>query len=151
MVAGMKRILSPRRALWTACITTLGLLAAGAGCAAGPAPQPPTLQARIDALIGDARCSTDEVCRSIGVGAKACGGPAGYRAWSTELTDETALRALVARQSEERQRAMARSGEMSDCAIVPDPGAYCQRLPSAAAGHCQLRPSGGPAGNSSLR
>ncbi|MDP3085138.1 MAG: hypothetical protein Q8N44_15815 [Rubrivivax sp.] len=109
------------------------------------------MQAQIDALIGDARCSTDDVCRSVGIGVKPCGGPSAYRAWSTVLTDGAALQALLARQREERVRDIARSGELSDCAVVPDPGAFCQRSPSAATGHCQLRPSGGPTGNSSLR
>ena len=117
----------------------LACLAACAGCSfAQPANEAP-LNDQIDAMIGDARCSTDMVCLTIGIGAKACGGPSSYRAWSAEQTDAKALLALVARHHEARLREIARTGEQSNCAMVPVPGAFCERLPSVSTGRCELR------------
>ena len=95
----------------------------------------------IQALIGDAACQTDAQCRTIGVGAKACGGPQSYLAWSTARTDESALRAMAdASAAADRKQAEAK-GMMSTCSVVPDPGAFCDvgRPASGAAGTCRLR------------
>jgi len=94
----------------------------------------------IRALIGDAACSSDAQCRTIGVGAKACGGPQAYLAWSTARTDEGALRAAAEEQASARRDDLARSGMVSTCSIVPDPGAVCS------AGTCRLRSSPGGGG-----
>jgi hypothetical protein len=77
------------------------------------------------ALIGPATCDTDAQCRTIAVGAKACGGPAGYMAWSSQGTDSQKLTALAARQSEAQRREIEASGLRSNCAMVSDPGAAC--------------------------
>jgi hypothetical protein len=88
----------------------------------------------IDALVGDAACTADADCATIGIGALACGGPQAYRPWSRRVTDETALAAAAAEHRAERERAIAKSGAMSVCVVVPDPGARC-----SAAGRCELR------------
>ena len=79
----------------------------------------------IKALIGDAGCDSDAQCHSIGVGAKACGGPDGYLAWSTRNTDAVALRALTERQAQVQRDEQASSGMLSNCQFMPDPGARC--------------------------
>jgi len=113
--------------------------AALASCAqTPPAPPAPTetesarLGRELRELVGPAACSADTQCRSLAVGAKACGGPAGYLAWSTEGTDATRLAALAARQAQAQRREHETSGLRSNCALVTDPGAAC------VAGRCQL-------------
>lgn len=91
-------------------------------------------------LIGDADCDNSAQCRSIAVGAKACGGPSRYLAWSIKRTDEAALKAWVSKQATAQREENGRVGLVSDCAVVNDPGASCQ------AGRCVLspdRPGGG--------
>ncbi|HUG22334.1 hypothetical protein [Piscinibacter sp.] len=116
-------------------------LALTSACATEGAAKPTGETDPIRALIGDAACSSDAQCRTIGVGAKACGGPQSYLAWSTARTDEGALRAAAEQQASTRRDDMARSGIVSTCSIVPDPGAICS------AGVCRLRatPGGGGA------
>jgi len=113
-----------------ACITL-------ASCAQTPPasaaqPESARLGQELRTLIGTAACSTDAQCRTVPVGAKACGGPAGYWAWSTQNTDADALKALATRQAEAHRREIEASGLRSNCAVTPDPGAAC------VAGHCQL-------------
>jgi hypothetical protein len=96
--------------------------------------------AGVRALIGDAACTNDEQCRTIGVGAKACGGPEAYLAWSTARTDARALEAAVAAYGGTRLDAVARGGRVSNCALTVDPGAWCR--PSGQAMACQLRRAG---------
>lgn len=83
-------------------------------------------------LVGPAACRSDAQCRSLPVGAKACGGPAGFLAWSTDGTDAARLQALAARQAAAQRREQEASGMRSNCAVVADPGAAC------VAGRCQL-------------
>ena len=101
---------------------------------------PDTLQS----LIGDAACRADTQCATLGVGAKACGGPSSYVAWSSLRTDAQRLRALAGRESEAQRRRMETRGEMSDCALVADPGAYCDvaQVGSSGLGVCRLRSGG---------
>lgn len=121
------------------------------GCAVAAPPKPLPLTAQIDALIGQAPCTRDDSCRSIGVGVKACGGPAAYRAWSVEATDGAALAVLVERHAAERSREIARTGEMSTCSIVVDPGAVCLREAGASAGRCTLRAQVRSVGGAAVR
>ena len=119
------------------------------GCAActtqaqSPAKPAPAGQAgtlgEIRALIGTPSCSDASQCRTIALGARACGGPQGYLAYSTAQTDENALRALGERYKAERQAQIEASGEMSDCRFIADPGAVCS------AGTCQLGTGAGGA------
>jgi hypothetical protein len=120
----------------------LAALSLTAACATEDAARTGT---SIPSLIGDAACDSDAQCRTIGVGAKACGGPDAYLAWSTKRTDEDALQALVERQAEARRKAISDKGMMSNCAFVADPGAYCEPR-AGASGVCRLR-SGGAGGN----
>jgi hypothetical protein len=107
-----------------------------ASCAQTPPPAAPEtesarLAGELRALIGPASCSADTQCRTVAVGAKACGGPAGYWAWSSQGTDGEAVKALAARQAAAQRRELAASGMRSNCAMVSDPGAAC------VAGRCQ--------------
>ncbi|MGM9482602.1 hypothetical protein ACS5PN_15525 [Roseateles sp. NT4] len=118
--------------------------AALASCAQTPTPAPaaPTpavaepesakLGRELRALIGPATCTADSQCRTVAVGAKACGGPAGYLAWSTQGTDAQKVAALAVRQTDAQRREVDASGMRSNCMFVADPGAAC------VAGRCEL-------------
>lgn len=88
--------------------------------------------ARIRALIGPASCTESSQCRTLPVGAMACGGPQAYLPYSTSGTDEKALRALGEQHKAERQAEIKAGGMVSICRHLPDPGAVC------VSGACQL-------------
>lgn len=95
---------------------------------------------QIDRLIGAARCREDSQCRVAGIGARACGGPETYRAWSTMHTDARALDTWLQVYAQERQRWHEKVGLMSTCEVVPAPGARCARE-RGAVGRCVLDPT----------
>ncbi|BDT58228.1 hypothetical protein MasN3_17220 [Massilia varians] len=104
---------------------------APAGASAGGASGGDTL-ARLRALAGGGACTESGQCRTLPVGAMACGGPEGYLPYSMSGTDEKALRALGEQYQAERQAANKAGGMMSICRHLPDPGAVC------VSGSCQL-------------
>jgi hypothetical protein len=129
------------------------VLALGAACGAPGTPVPSAEGASSpQALVGDAACRADEQCATVGIGAKACGGPSSYLAYSTLRTDVQRLRAAAELEAQAQRKQMQARGEMSNCAVVPDPGAYCDRTQSGgnALGVCRLR-GGGPAGSPAIR
>lgn len=127
----MTRLPSPVQSLrWCIAIT---LTLTSVGCVSAPASEPADvdtssaqLMLQIRAEIGNVACSNDAQCRTIGVGYKVCGGPAGYLAWSTQRSNEAKLMALVQREAELERIESERSGRLSDCRFVPDPGAVCR-------------------------
>jgi hypothetical protein len=117
-----------------------------------PAPAPVSSPLTIESLIGDAACDVDAQCRTIAVGAKACGGPQAYLAWSSKRTDGAKLKRVVDEQARAAKAEAEARGIMSDCSLVADPGAYCAGPPAAAAApnarespsrSCRLRSGGG--------
>lgn len=120
-------------------LATLLAWAALASCAQTPPAATAATEAEsarlgreLRAVVGPAACSSDSECRTLPVGAKACGGPAGYLAWSTRDTDEQKLQALAARQADAQRRENRAASMRSNCAVVTDPGAVCL------ASRCQL-------------
>jgi hypothetical protein len=115
---------------------------------AGPtqpaAPAPPTApgqgatMAQLKAAIGAAGCTSNAECKSIGVGAKPCGGPGAYIAWSQRDANAELVRTLAARTTEERKAQIAARGEMGICRVTPDPGASCVIPAGATLGQCAL-------------
>jgi len=118
------------------------LILLSSACASAPDKTTPEASAplwpRILAQVGEAPCDAPAQCRSIGVGSKPCGGPGGYLAWSSKTSDEAALKALVERHARLQGEEHARSGMLSNCQYLPDPGASC------VAGRCQLNKAGSP-------
>jgi hypothetical protein len=105
--------------------TLTALLALSAACAGvEPAPAPGGMKS-VATLIGDAACDSDAQCHTIGVGAKACGGPQAYLAWSSKRTDGALLQQEAEREARASRAAAEASGIMSNCAIAKDPGASC--------------------------
>lgn len=93
---------------------------------------PATTLADIRRQIGTPSCSDNAQCRTLPVGAMACGGPQEYLAYSTQKSDPNALRALSERSYAETKAALTASGMVSTCMLKADPGAVC------VAGTCQL-------------
>ena len=90
------------------------------------------LLARIEAEVGGAACTSSAQCRTLPIGAKACGGPARWMAWSTTTGRADQLLAWSAQLADLQRRRFEATGMMSTCSIVPDPGAVCR------AGRCVL-------------
>ena len=104
------------------------------------------LLAEIRETISSAPCTESAQCKTLAVGAKACGGPEVYLAWSNACTDETRLRVLATRHRALRESENAASDERSNCLAVTDPGAVCrfsQPSTTTQIGSCQLRLHGG--------
>lgn len=107
--------------------------------AAKPVPKPAaasdsaaSLGERITAEIGDAACDNASQCRTLPVGSKPCGGPAGFLPWSTKRSDGELLARLAAEQAAEERKQNEKGGMMSNCMMEQDPGATCT------AGKCVL-------------
>ena len=133
------------------CLAALAFaILVGCNSTTGSAPAaPPTpaqaAMARIEALIGDARCDDNAECRSVAIGQRACGGPESYLAWSSRRTDAATLERAVAEFAAASRP--ARPGDaLSTCEVLRDPGAFCARDAArpGTAGRCRLRPARGP-------
>jgi len=116
------------------------LTLATAACNSAPkmeAKDSASLLKDIRAEIGDAACDAPQQCRSIAVGHKSCGGPEAYLAWSSKRSNEARLQGLVEQHAAARRAENLRSGMVSDCRLVTDPGSTCK------AGRCALLPGSG--------
>ncbi|MFG6468098.1 hypothetical protein [Roseateles sp. BYS87W] len=131
---------------WITGITLPALCVALHACAhppVTPAPAPPAAAAsepeslrltrELRALVEPAACTADAQCATLPVGAKACGGPAGYWAWAPQSAHAERVRATAQRLAEAQRQENDARGLRSNCAVTPDPGAVCT------AGRCQLR------------
>ncbi|HEX4509945.1 MAG TPA: hypothetical protein VH328_07705 [Burkholderiaceae bacterium] len=87
-----------------------------------------SVNVRLDRMLASAaHCSTDTECRSVAVGGKACGGPTGYRAYSTHLADPAAVEALAKQGSDLALKAERDAHLVSNCLFMADPGAHCEK------------------------
>ncbi len=84
------------------------------------------------ALGRAAACTSDQQCKAVALGAKPCGGPEAYMAYSTAQSSPDKVKALAERYRKEREQENKASGLASDCSFLMDPGAQCR------AGQCQL-------------
>ena len=91
----------------------------------------------LKALIGTPLCREDADCATVAVGAKACGGPVAWLAWSRRVTDGAKLEALATRDAAAARAALRASGAISNCMFVADPGAHCVIADGQAEGTCQ--------------
>lgn len=105
---------------------------------AASAPMSASLLVAVTTLIGDAECDNQGQCHALGIGAKACGGPNGYLAWSEKKTDPSALRTAVEAQVRAQMGENKTGGLISDCMVVPTPPAVCRPRASDGKQACQL-------------
>ncbi len=97
----------------------------------------------VKTAIGKATCETNDQCQAVAMGAKACGGPEFFLAWSSAVQNDKRVKAenapnipqLAQKHRAAREAQIAAEGEMSDCKVVSDPGAQC------VAKKCVLKPA----------
>jgi hypothetical protein len=83
--------------------------------------------AKINAAIGQAPCQNDDQCRTVGLGANACGGPAAWQPWSTQTVGNgESLQALAEQYAALQRQRQSQDGMVSTCRYIPNPGAQCQ-------------------------
>ena len=113
---------------------TIALLMAclAAAACSHAAPDGSKTLAELRALGSNAACSADQQCKTLPLGAKSCGGPESYLAYSTANTSPDKAKALAERYRKEREAENKASGMVSDCRFLMDPGAQCR------AGVCRL-------------
>ena len=121
-----------------------------AGVPASPPASSSTLagvESRLDWMLSSAStCAADAECRTVAVGGKACGGPAGYRAYSSLHADPAAVEALAQQERQLATDAERAAHRVSNCMVMADPGARC------VAHRCALGALGAmPAGGTSTR
>ena len=120
------------------------LVASAPTVAATKVPPPPALQpvgatantasdlasvdAQLDTMLSKASaCTVDTECHSVAIGAKACGGPTGYRAYSSKTVSTASVDALAQRERDLAAQAARESHQVSTCFMLADPGAHCQQ------------------------
>ena len=99
------------------CLPALLVLSAalaGAGCNA-------FVDEDLDRLIGDAEASGLSACRTVPVGAKACGGPTDYAVYSAEASEAAAIVQTAEEITRMDEQANREFGLGSDCAVTPEP------------------------------
>lgn len=94
------------------------------------APAGANLLQQIKTEIGTAACDSNQQCRTLPVGQRACGGPETYLAYSTKVSDAAKLQRMASEHSAAAKEQNTRSGMISTCQMIMDPGATCS------AGNC---------------
>jgi hypothetical protein len=131
------------RAAWiSAALLSLAGAAAAVDSAAAAASAAADTQSRVNSLIGEAACDSQSQCRTVGIGARPCGGPESWLAWSTKGTDARALQDAVQAQAQAAREANQRSGLASDCRVRPEPTAVCRPRAGDGKKTCQLGQGG---------
>jgi hypothetical protein len=134
----LARLVVPLVLTGCAVAQTTQVPAAGAGASAAVGDTD-GLHRKIRETVGDASCTSNQQCRTLPIGHKACGGPESYLVWSSAATSEGVLRGLVDQYNQARKREVQQSGRVSDCSMLADPGARCE------AGRCVPAGRGSPA------
>lgn len=113
------------------------LVASAPAVAANHVPPPPLITTGDDLASADAKlestltsasaCTADAECHSVAVGAKSCGGPTGYRAYSDKTVSTASVDALAQQERDLSAAAARASHQVSTCFMLADPGARCQQ------------------------
>jgi hypothetical protein len=115
---------------WRLCCVTFALVIGFASPAAYAAESDAEAAARlrqeIAAVISDASwCRNIVNCRVIGLGARPCGGPEEYVAFSIWNNTGDELRNLVTEYNLLKEELMLDSDEVGTCEVLPKPNADC--------------------------
>jgi len=78
-------------------------------------------------LTNASACTVDTECHSVAIGAKACGGPTGYRAYSSKTISTASVDALAQQERDLAAQAARNSHQVSTCYMLADPGAHCEK------------------------
>ena len=83
------------------------------------------LRGEIMGLIGDASCRNVVNCRVVGLGARPCGGPDEYVAYSIWKTTSDQFRNLISEYNLIAEDLALARGEAGTCEVLPEPAADC--------------------------
>ena len=100
---------------------------------------------RIQSLAQDQPCTDSSQWRFVEYGYKACGGPEGYLAYSTQI-DTVSFLATVREYNKDRKRYVEEENLISDCAFeLPPVGVNCvDGQAQLVYDSCELIPNSGP-------
>ena len=115
---------------WKLCLVTLAMNVAivspGPLAAESDAEAAARLREQIAAVIKDASwCRNIVNCRVVGLGARPCGGPEEYAAFSIWNNTGDELRNLVTEYNLLREELILDSDEVGTCEVLPKPNANC--------------------------
>ena len=115
---------------WRSCCLTLalaiGFASPTAYAAESDAEEAARLRQQIAAVISEASwCRNIVNCRVIGLGARPCGGPEEYVAFSIWNNTGDELRNLVTEYNLLREELMLDSDEVGTCEVLPKPNTNC--------------------------
>lgn len=89
----------------------------------------------INALTANKQCNSNQDCKSIGIGHRACGGPEKYLVYSVKGVKESDLESKIASYNAQRKEAVTKAGGFSTCMMLMPPSLQCQNnVCSAASG-----------------
>ncbi|MEO8006807.1 MAG: hypothetical protein ABI771_17955 [Betaproteobacteria bacterium] len=83
------------------------------------------LRGEIVGLVGPASCANLVNCRIAALGVDACGGAAGYIAYSWLSTEKDALETKIAEYNFTQEDALKASHAVGACVVKPEPVAAC--------------------------
>ena len=75
--------------------------------------------------IGDAQCENDKNCAALAIGHRACGGPAGFLAYSNVASDVDKLNNLAQQHTATERQLNKLRGIMSICEMLLPPPVVC--------------------------
>jgi hypothetical protein len=92
-----------------------------------------TLRAEIVTAIGEPRCANLVHCRALALGARPCGGPSEYLAYSSITGNRELLEAKAYEYGFLQEEVNRKQSAAGTCAVLPQPRAACID------GRCSLR------------
>ena len=88
---------------------------------------PQDLYAKIQEAASNQGCTSSADCGLLPMGAKPCGGPEAYIAYSKNNSDEAKLQKMAQSYKESRQKYNEENQMMGTCVVTPKPRVSCVR------------------------
>lgn len=114
-----------------AAVLTFGLITMTQSCTKANSDEqstaPQDLYAKIQKAASNQGCTSDADCELLPMGAKPCGGPEGYMAYSKNNSDEAQLQKMAQNYKESRQKYNEDNQVMGTCVVTPKPLVSCVR------------------------
>jgi hypothetical protein len=107
------------------CVLALGLTLSVVCAANSDVEAAAELRERIAAMTTSARCNNIVNCRVIGLGARPCGGPEEYIAYSIWDTKIDEIGSLAAEYEFLKEEISIDAGEVGSCEVLPKPDVNC--------------------------
>lgn len=86
------------------------------------------IKKEINTITADLKCTKDSDCQSVGLGARACGGPSSYKIYSTVATNKEKIEALGSRHRElSKTKLSDQESSISICSILEAPVVSCKK------------------------